>query len=51
METEKGKWIKSNCMDPKYIIRPDNTTFGNRIIVYGEVEEKFATEYFLRWAE
>jgi hypothetical protein len=51
METEKGQWIKFNCKDPKYIIRPDNTTFGNRIIVYGEVEEKLATEYFLKWAE
>jgi hypothetical protein len=51
METEKGQWIKTNCEDPKYIIRSDISTFGNRVFVYGEVEEKLATEYFLKWAE
>jgi hypothetical protein len=49
MATEKGQWIKSNCLDPRYVIRPDARTFGQSVIVYGEVEEKSATEYFLRW--
>jgi len=49
MATEKGQWIKANCADPQYIIRPDMTTYGNRVFVYGEVAEKLATEYFLRW--
>jgi hypothetical protein len=50
MDTEKGQWIKNNCADPRYIIRPDPTTYGSRVIVYGEVEELAATEYFLKWA-
>jgi hypothetical protein len=49
MNTDQGRWIKANCLDPQFIIRPDARTYGQRVIVYGEVEEKSATEYFLRW--
>lgn len=49
METEKGQWIKANCLDPQFIVRPDAHYYGMRVIVYGEVEPKAATEYFLRW--
>ena len=50
MHTEKGQWIRDNCQDPQYIIRPDPHTYGTRVIVYGEVEDQAATEYFLKWA-
>ena len=50
MDTEKGQWIRANCRDPQYIIRPDPHTYDTRVIVYGEVEELAATEYFLKWA-
>jgi hypothetical protein len=50
MDTDKGQWIRANCRDPRYIIRPDPNTYGHRVIVYGEVEEPAATEYFLKWA-
>lgn len=49
MDSEKGQWIKSHCTDPCYIIRPDPATFGVSCIVYGLVEDKSATEYYLRW--
>ena len=49
MDTEKGQWIRDNCPDPQYIIRPDPHTYGTTVIVYGEVEELAATEYFLKW--
>ena len=49
METEKGHWIRANCADPQYIIRPDPSTFGVRVVVFGEVEDRAATEYYLRW--
>jgi len=51
METEKGQWIRENCRDPQYIIRPDPNTFGTRVIVHGEVEDRLATEYYLRWQQ
>jgi hypothetical protein len=49
MSTEKGQWIKANCADPQYIIRTDAAMYGQKVIVYGEVEEKLATEYYLKW--
>jgi hypothetical protein len=51
MDSDKGQWIKKHCNDPKYIIRPDPNTYGNRVIVYGEVEDKSATEYYLKWTK
>ena len=50
MSTEKGKWVKKNCLDPIYIIRPAIDHFGFRVIIYGKVEDQFATEYYLKWA-
>ena len=51
MQTEKGQWIKNNCPDPRYIIRSDKLTWGQQVIVYGEVEDKLATEYVLKWGK
>ena len=50
-KTEQGQWVMKNCADPQYIVRADVNTFGNKIIVYGEVEDKLATEYLLRWGK
>jgi hypothetical protein len=51
MQTEQGRWIKKNCSDPQYIVRPDANTFGQRVIVYGELEDRLATEYLLKWSK
>ena len=51
MDTEKGQWIRNNCQDPQYVIRPDPHTYGTRVIVYGEVEDKQAVEWILRWGQ
>lgn len=50
MNTEKGLWIKKNCKDPQYIVRPAEDAFGYKIIVYGAVEDKLATAYHLKWS-
>ena len=50
MHTDKGQWIRDNCQDPQYIIRPDPHSYSTKVIVYGEVKEPAATEYFLKWA-
>jgi hypothetical protein len=50
MQTEQGQWIKANCPDPRYIVRPDIQCWGHKIIVYGDVEDQLATEYLLRWS-
>ena len=51
MTTEKGQWIRDNCADPRYIIRADPNSYGIRVIVYGEVEDKSAVEWILRWGQ
>lgn len=49
MQTPKGQWLKENCLDPVYRVEPDPNTFGFKVLVYGELEEKKAVEYLLRW--
>jgi hypothetical protein len=51
MQTEKGQWIQANCADPTYVIRPSANTFGQQVVVYGEVEDQLATEYLLKWGQ
>lgn len=50
MDSEKGRWIKKNCVDPLYIVRSSPETYGYNIIVYGDIEDKLATEYHLKWS-
>jgi hypothetical protein len=50
-QTEQGQWVIENCPDPQYIIRPDVNTFGQQVIVYGNLEDRLATEYLLRWGK
>ena len=49
MQTEKGQWIRANCADPQYIIKEDISTFGQQVVIYGEVPDPAATEYYLKW--
>jgi hypothetical protein len=51
MATEKGQWIRDNCADPQYIIRPDPHSYGTKVIVYGQVHEKAAVFFNLRWGK
>ena len=51
MQTPKGKWIKEHCGDPKFRTTVDQGMWGYQVQVYGAVEDKLATEYFLRWGD
>lgn len=48
-DTEQGQWVMKHCSDPLYRISPDPATFGFRVDIFGELEEKTAVEYLLRW--
>lgn len=48
-QTPKGRWMMENCKDPVYQIGPCPETYGYRAVIYGDVEEKLATEFYLRW--
>lgn len=49
MRSKKGQWIADNCHDAQYITDPDPVTWGFKVTVFGTVEAKLATEYYLRW--
>jgi hypothetical protein len=49
MSTEKGQWISDNCPQAEYMIAQDQFNWGLRVSVQGEVEDKLATEYYLKW--
>lgn len=48
-DTEQGRWAMEHCANPLYRITPDFNTFGYRVDIYGELEDKQAVEYLLRW--
>jgi hypothetical protein len=48
-QTEKGKWVMENARDLAYHTSADPSTFGHKITIRGSLEEKQATEYFLKW--
>lgn len=48
-QTEQGRWVMEHAQDLRYYTSADPVTFGYRISIRGELEEKNATEYFLRW--
>jgi hypothetical protein len=41
-KTEKGQWVMAHCPDPLYRIAPDSSNWGHRVILYGNVDDKFA---------
>lgn len=48
-QTDKGKWVMENATDLTYYTHPDVHTFGHNVVIKGKLEEKKATEYYLRW--
>jgi hypothetical protein len=50
-QTEQGQWVMSHCADPRYEIIPDAMSWGHRIRIYGEVAEKDATFFKLKWGQ
>lgn len=50
-QTEKGQWVMAHCSDPRYHIMPDGSSWGHRVKLYGELEDKDATFFQLKWGE
>ncbi len=48
-QTDKGRWVMANATDIKYFTSADPDTFGYRVVIRGDLEEKSLTEYLLRW--
>jgi hypothetical protein len=50
-QTEQGQWVMAHCSDPRYTFHPDGHNWGHRVILYGELEEKDATFFQLKWGK
>ena len=48
-QTEPGQWVLIHCPDPRYVVESDNMSWGYRVRLYGELEEKDATFFQLKW--
>ena len=48
-QTEQGRWVMEHATNLEYHSQIDQTTWGTRIIITGDLEDIKATEYFLRW--
>ena len=48
-QTKKGKWCMENATNLKYWTNPDPYTFGYKIRITGDMEDKIAFEFKLRF--
>jgi hypothetical protein len=48
-QTPQGKWCTEHAKNLHYLTGFDPTGFGYRITITGDLEDKLATEFLLRW--
>jgi len=49
-QTEHGRWVMENAHDLTYHTKADETTWGYRVVIRGEISDpRKVTEYYLRW--
>jgi hypothetical protein len=48
-QTEQGRWVMDHCNDPKFAIEPDGQSWGHRVRLYGDINDKDATFFKLKW--
>lgn len=50
-QTEPGQWVMAHCKDPRYSIGPDGVSWGHRVRLYGQLEDKDAMFWQLKWGK
>jgi hypothetical protein len=48
-QTPVGKWCMENAENLHYLTALDPSSFGYQITITGDLEDKLATEFLLRW--
>ena len=48
-QTPAGRWCTEHASNLHYLTGFDPTGFGYRITITGDMEDKLATEFLLRW--
>lgn len=48
-QTEQGQWVMKHCTDPVFNMHPDAYSWGHTVVISGELNDKDATFYRLKW--
>ena len=48
-KTEQGQWVMEHCSDPQYRFRVNPQSWGHQVELFGELEEKHAVVFLLKW--
>ena len=48
-QTPAGRWCMEHATNLHYLTGFDPTGFGYRVTITGDLEDKLATEFLLRW--
>ena len=48
-KTEQGQWVMEHCSDPQYRFHNDTQNWGHRVELFGELDEKSAVIFILKW--
>jgi len=48
-QTPQGRWCMDNATNLHYLTGFDTEGFGYQITITGDLEDKLATEFLLRW--
>lgn len=48
-QTDQGKWVLEHCSNASYKIMADYTSFGYRIVIYGDLSQEDATYFTLKY--
>ena len=48
-QTPQGRWCMEHAENLHYLTALDPSSFGYKITITGDLEDKLATEFLLRW--
>jgi hypothetical protein len=48
-KSPKGQWMMEHGQDLRYQYVMDYNSYSYKVVLYGEVEDKLAIEYYLKW--
>jgi hypothetical protein len=48
-QTEVGRWCMEHATNHHYLTALDPSSYGYKVTITGDLEDKLATEFLLRW--
>lgn len=50
-QTEQGQWVMEHCSDPRFRFESDEYSWGQRVVIYGDLDDKDAVWYRLKYKD